>query len=384
MKVGEFNTFRLTALVRHLILAHRGLPMLSSSFLTLFLATCAFATFPSANDGLQVSTSSGIVKGKIDPAAPHVRQFLGIPYAQAPIGDLRWKEPKPLSQPAARIDATSLPPSCMQYFSTELPSTFTQEILELNVQGLNGTPTAMSEDCLTLAVWTPTIEEHSHRRGLPVLLFIYGGGFGNGGIDVPYAIPTQWVERSKDHLVVVFNYRLNIFGFPNAAGLDQQNFGLLDQRLAIEWVAQNIAAFGGDPKRIVIWGQSAGAMSVDYHSFTYPDDPIVSGLIMLSGTAQTPFTCTDQDHTNFTFVAENVGCKGFGKDPAAELACMKKVRPGKMNDFIAAYQGGGKTPGIAFVPVEDEAVVFSNYTARALEGKQARIVSRPAHHYSSF
>ena len=337
----------------------------------------------SAGDALRVSTTSGRIHGKIDPELPHVRQFLGIPYAQPPIEDLRWQPPRPVSQPDAKIDATSLPPSCIQYFSTAIPNMSNQEILQFNVQAINGTPTAISEDCLTLSIWTPTRSQRSRpQRGssgceetpLPVLVFIYGGGFGTGGTVVPYQIPAQWVERSSDHLVVSFNYRLNIFGFPNAAGLEQQNLGLLDQRLAIEWLKANVAAFGGDPERMVIWGQSAGGMSVDYYTFTYPDDPIVSGLIMDSGTAQTPFTSTDLEHTNFTFVADNVGCEGFGGDPAGELACMREVDARKINDFIAGYQGFEKTPGIAFVPVIDEEVVFANYSARALDGKQAKIV----------
>lgn len=336
--------------------------------------------------GLQISTSSGLIQGKIDPALPHVRQFLGVPFAQPPVDDLRWEPPQPLVQPDERIDATALPPSCIQYFSTAIANTYNQEVLEYNVQGINGTPTAISEDCLTLAIWTPTQgyrsrgygdREGGREKRLPVLLFIYGGGFGTGGIDVPYYMPGQWVERTRDHLVVIFNYRVDIFGFPNAAGLDQQNLGLLDQRAAIEWLEKNVAAFGGDPERIVIWGQSAGAMSVDYYSFSYPKDPIVAGLIMDSGTAQTPFTSTDLGHTNFTFIAKNVGCGGFAKKPAAELACMKKVEASKIEDFIASYQGHGKAPGIAFVPVEDENVVFANYTQRSLNGEQARIVSHP-------
>lgn len=184
-----------------------------------------------------------------------------------------------------------------------------QKILELNVQGINGTPTAITEDCLTLSSWTPAKSQRFRpergskeykERLLPVLVFIYGGGF---GAEIPYQIPAQWVERTPEHLVASFSHRLNIFGFPNSAGLGQQNLSLLDQRLAIEWLRANVAAFGGDPERMVIWGQNAGGMSVDDYNFTYPDDPIVSGLIMDSGTAQMPFAVTNIEHTNFTFIA---------------------------------------------------------------------------------
>ena len=155
----------------------------------------------------------------------------------------------------------------MQYLNNQGDSLYVREILEFNLQGLNRTGD-VSEDCLTISVWTPSDAQDEdcrwggHHRGppmkhenegkgdrLPVLIFFYGGGFSTGGEDVPYQIPAQWVNRTPDHLVVSFNYRLNIFGYPNAAGLDQQNFGLLDQRAAVEWCKKNIAAFGGDRKQ---------------------------------------------------------------------------------------------------------------------------------------
>ena len=335
---------------------------------------------PWRNDGSEVQTSSGRIQGKTDPALPHVRQFLGIPYAQPPVGGLRWAAPQQLSQPDVEVDATSLPPSCLQYLNTEASSVYIDDVLEFNLQGLNRTG-SISEDCLTLSVWAPSQAKNGNwqrgkkSKGLPVLIFIYGGGFSTGGQDVPYQIPAQWVERSQEHIVVSFNYRVNIFGHPNAAGLEDQNPGLLDQRAAVEWVQKNIAAFGGDPDRTVLWGQSAGSISVDYYNFAYPSDPIVTGLIMDSGTAQSPIATTDTAQTNFTFVADNVGCSGFGSDAAGRLACMRKVNAAAIEDFVAQYQISGQMPAIGFRPVIDEETVFLNYTEQALEGKQAKIVS---------
>lgn len=325
-----------------------------------------------SGDALQVSTTSGQVQGKIDPSLPNVRQFLGIPYAKPPTGDRRWAPPELLDDPDTQISAVELPPSCIQSLSTSSPSVYNRDVLEFNLQGLNRTG-AISEDCLTASVWAPT----NNQSGLPVLIYIYGGGFQTGGQDVPYQIPAQWVNRTQDHIVVSFNYRLNIFGFPNAAGLEDQNLGLLDQRAFVQWCEKNIAAFGGDSSRMVLWGQSAGSISVDMYNFAYPDDPIVGGFIMDSGTAESGLVSADTPHSNFTFVAENVGCSGLSEDSAKELECMRGVDAIKISDFIASYAESGSSPSLGFNPVPDERVVFSNYTQRALQDQQAQIVHSP-------
>ncbi|KAL1587289.1 hypothetical protein WHR41_04432 [Cladosporium halotolerans] len=341
---------------------------------------------PPGNDDLTVQTSSGRVHGKIDTTEPDVRQFLGIPFAHPPTGDLRWAAPQPLSQPDQDVEAKELGPSCMQFLNTNASSVYLNQVLEYNLQGLNRTGD-ISEDCLRLSVWAPNKGGHrgrgrgrgkEHGRGgkaetLPVLVYFYGGGFSTGGMDVPAQIPTQMVQRTQDHIVVSFNYRVNIFGHPNAPGLEDQNVGLLDQRAAVEWTRDNIAAFGGDPSRIVIWGQSAGSISVDYYSFTYPEDPIAAGMSLDSGTSLSALTSADTAQSNFTFVAENVGCGGFDDDASGRLSCMRGVDADKINDFIATYAKSAQQPALGFRPVVDDKVVFSNYSERMLQGKQAKI-----------
>lgn len=339
-----------------------------------------------------IATSSGHIHGTIDPALPNVHQYLGIPYAEPPLGDRRWTEPELLDQPDANVQATQFPPSCMQYLTKLGDTIYTRDVLEYNLQGLNTTG-AVSEDCLTLSIWAPadatsaaaaaanttTNKTTTTTASYPVIIFIHGGAFGTGGQNVPYQIPAQWVNRDPHHLVVSIHYRLNIFGFPSAAGLSQQNLGLLDQRAAVEWCHANIAAFGGDPEQMILWGNSAGSISVDYYNFAYPTDPIVKGLIMDSGTAFSPTPINDTGFTNFTFVAENVGCEGFGQDPEGQVACMRGVEAEVIEDFIADYQDSGELPGILFRPFYDEELVFSNYTARAEAGLQAKIVSSKKH-----
>ncbi|KXT00514.1 hypothetical protein AC578_4073 [Pseudocercospora eumusae] len=322
-------------------------------------------------DQLKVSTTSGLVQGKIDAGLPNVRQFLGIPFAKPPTGLLRWSAPEPLLQPDAEIEATELPPSCNQFLSSTGESLYTREVLEFNLQGLNRTGST-SEDCLSASVWTPTIHGYKSTGGLPVLMYIYGGGFSTGGQDVPYQIPAQWVNRSPNHIVVSFNYRLNIFGFPGAQGLEHQNLGLLDQRAAVEWIRENIAAFGGDPEQMILFGQSAGAGSVDHYNYAYPEDPIVKGLIMESGTALLPIR-GDSTGVNFTFVATQLGYMGSSSDSAAVLSYMRSLDASKIELFIANYSDSRSSPGLSFSPIPDGKSVFANYTSRALSGQQSKV-----------
>lgn len=148
---------------------------------------------------------------------------------------------------------------------------------------------------------------------------------------------------------------------------------MLDMRLAVEWMRDNIANFGGDPNRITLWGQSAGAIAADHYNFAYPQDPIVSSFIMHSGTATLDFTSPDPEHTNFTFVAKQFGCAL--PTPSEELECMRKVDAASIILFSKYYSQNATQPGLAFVPVVDNRTLFSNYTARALAGKFSR---RPA------
>ncbi|KAH8195811.1 hypothetical protein TruAng_010024 [Truncatella angustata] len=325
-------------------------------------------TKPSCSQAdLSVKIESGTVHGIVDSVNPDVRQFLGIPYGKPPVDDLRWAPPKAV-EPFGEFNATTPAASCMQYL-TSLSSIWINDVLQFNQGGLNGTIGPMSEDCLTISVWAP----RGAKKHLPVLLWIYGGSFKTGGENVPYQIPTQWIQRTQDHIVVTFNYRVNIFGFPNAAGLDEakQNLGLFDQRLAVEWVRDNIAAFGGDADRIGLWGQSAGGISVAYYSYTYPEDPIVSSLLMDSGNEYLDILSYDTPHSNFTFLASQFGCGRL--EPAEELACMRKVDAYAIEEFLHSYTDNGTEPAVSFAPVIDEKTVFSDFEARALNGSVAAL-----------
>ncbi|KAH8894665.1 alpha/beta-hydrolase [Thozetella sp. PMI_491] len=230
--------------------------------------------------------------------------------------------------------------------------------------------TTTAEDCLKLAVWAPIHVKENAK--LPVILFIPGGAFEIGGLNVPYQLPAGWVERTQQHIAIVANYRLDIMGFPNAAGLEDQNPGLLDQRRALEWVYDNIAAFGGDRDRITLWGQSAGAISVDMQLFAFPEEPLITGAFVQSGTAIGSTKPPDHEHRNFTFVAKKLGCD-FPRDAAAELECMQTLPVVHILNFIGNYSDHAMQPPLSFRPTPDERTVWLNYTKRAAEGHMARV-----------
>ena len=164
---------------------------------------------------------------------------------------------------------------------------------------------------------------------------------------------------------------MNIFGFPNAAGLDQEdlNLGILDQRAALEWVRSNIEKFGGDVDKIYMWGQSAGATAVDEYNYAWPDDPIVSGIILHSGGAFSTSGTDDPQHTNFTFVAEHFGCNN--KSSISQVDCMRGVPAAKLEAYLGTTEGSA----LSFTTVVDNRLKFSNYTERALAGNFSKVVS---------
>lgn len=141
---------------------------------------------------------------------------------------------------------------------------------------------------------------------------------------------------------------------------------------SVEWVRDNIASFGGDPKRITLWGQSAGAASVGLYGYAYPTDPIVSSLICDSGSANL-LGSTDTTQSNFTFLAGVVGCGNLDADP--ELACMRNVSATVIENALSNYAISGQKPAIAFTPFPDNKTAFGNTTDRAVRGLVAKIVS---------
>lgn len=196
----------------------------------------------------QVRIEQGIVEGA-QSADSNIRVFKGIPFAAPPIGGLRWKAPQPPASWSGVRKAAEFGPRCMQ------GRIFNDMIFR--DQG-------PSEDCLYLNVWTPAT---SSEARLPVMFWIYGGGFAAGSASEPRQDGESLTKKGV--VVVSFNYRLGVFGFFSHPDLAKEsghnasgNYGLLDQVAALEWVRKNIAAFGGDASNVTIFGESAGSFSV--------------------------------------------------------------------------------------------------------------------------
>ncbi|KAK4175910.1 Alpha/Beta hydrolase protein [Triangularia setosa] len=339
-------------------------------------SSCSFL----AASSLTVDTSMGTIIGTTSPDTPCVRRFLSIPFAQPPVSSLRFLPPKPLSAlPTSPYNATEFGPSCMQFLIKDPPTIYTQFVNQYNLQGLNMTSPFLSEDCLSLSVYAPPARlSGQQQQQFPVIIFIHGGAFTTGGQDIPYQIPANWVQSSQEHIVVTFNYRLNIFGFPNAAAFDgentKQNPGLLDQKMAIQWVKDHISNFGGDPDRITLWGHSAGAISAAWYQYAAvdPSFPQVQAIIMDSGTEIFPLaraSTEDVKHGNFSAVATEVGCGGLG--PEEELECMQNADAEEIEEFLQRNMEElmSGEPFIYFTPVVDNRTVFGNYTDKAIRGK---------------
>jgi para-nitrobenzyl esterase len=212
----------------------------------LIIVTTALCAAAMAAD--RVKVDSGWLEGTANSSST-VRIFRGVPFAAPPVADLRWKAPQPVTPWDGVRKADEYGPHCMQgkVFS------------DINPRG-----TEMSEDCLYLNIWAPA---KASTEKLPVYLWFYGGGFAAGAEDEPRYDGESFAKQGI--VVVNANYRLGVFGFLALPELTKEsphhasgNYGLLDQVAALRWVKKNIAAFGGDPDRITIGGESAGSLSV--------------------------------------------------------------------------------------------------------------------------
>ena len=280
------------------------------------LAVNTVGLFPEkifAADNLSVKTRYGIFNGFLDKNG--VQTWLGIPYAKPPVGKLRWQAPQPLKPSNKTFDAKKFGAAAVQVVDP------TEDASSYSVQ---------SEDCLTLNIW-----KRGNKKNLPVMVFIHGGGFSVGG-SVDSLYNGSKFAAAHDVIIVTLNYRLNVFGFMNFASLDA-NFedsgylGLKDQIAALQWVKENISAFGGNPDNITIFGQSAGSISCMLLTVTPAAKGLFNKAIPQSGHLNFYNTPENSAETAEKFLA-NSGVKKVGdlvKKSAAEIKSIyEKVSEG--------------------------------------------------------
>ncbi|KAH8422568.1 uncharacterized protein LDX57_000321 [Aspergillus melleus] len=321
--------------------------------------------------GARVSTSSGLIEGHAAPGESSVSEYLGIPYAQAPTNDLRFAPPVAYESKAT-IQAKAYSPDCPATIGTtplDFPG-FTSQAVKIIKSFAQQLGTSQSEDCLYLNVWT----QPKTSTPKPVLVFIHGGRFAVGGANSPF-YDGQHLAANEDVVVVTFNYRLNIFGFSGAPGLTQ-NVALLDQRMAVEWVHENIAAFGGDPEHITIFGQSAGGASVDYYSYIWTEKPLVSGLISHSGTALSLKPNTAEESASYFYhVSKTLDCGDSSDDVEEVVKCLRQQSYGDILKAVAKVPAASSPalPQPVFHPTVDNVTVFGDYAERSAAGKFAKL-----------
>lgn len=299
-------------------------------------------------DPLVVKTEQGKVHGKTINEGK-VRAWLGLPYAAAPTGDLRWKAPQAPSRWRGKRDATKFGAHCAQ-----------NRVFEDMVFQDDGA----SEDCLFLNVYAPATA--TRKAKLPVMFWIHGGGFSGGGSDEPRHngdfLPLKGV------ILVTINYRLGVFGFLATAELAKEadgaagNYGLMDMIAALQWVSKNINHFGGDPNNVTIFGESAGSFAVS----TLMASPLAAGLFQKAigesgaalGDSALPYdTLAERELKDAKWVA------GLNVNSLAELRALP----------TQAILDAAKGPGVSFPPDVDGKVLTEPVSAVYAAGKQAHV-----------
>lgn len=278
--------------------------ILTISLWSLILMSC---NGPSSCSTTTVETETGKICGKEETTntGKIAEAFLGIPFAEPPVGENRWKAPAPKQSWEGIFSATQFGPICPQNAQTNtLPQ---------------------SEDCLSINVWTP--KERTDAK-LPVMVFIYGGAFITGSSAIPL-YDGSYLSANDNVVVVTFNYRVGALGFLMVKDqMTEGNFGFLDQQSALKWVNQNIDQFGGDSSNITIFGESAGAMSVGLHLVSAPES---KGLFQAGIMESNPYTIPYKNSEHAEKIGNRLACLLGCK----ETLCLESVNASCMRNKSA-------------------------------------------------
>jgi para-nitrobenzyl esterase len=318
--------------------------------------------------GTLLTIRDGKIQGDTDGAT---RRFRGIPFAKPPVGDLRWKPPQP-------VETWSDVRQVLEYASECAQTSW--------IQG----PEVLEEDCLYLNVWTP---EPAPKSPIPVMVWLPGGGNQNGGasdtsplVQGALLYDGRDLAETRNVVVVTINYRLGVFGFFSHSGLTKEgsnsgNQGLLDQRAALVWVRDNIAAFGGDPKNVTLFGESAGSQDTCLQVVSPGTKGLFHRAISESGGCTSFRKLKAEGESQAATFADAVGCGGT----ADELACLrgKPVKELLLDSPVDGLPDGGALPGGPrfsggvdrwdFNPVVDGTVIPDQPRALVESGKFAKV-----------
>ncbi|CDO75771.1 hypothetical protein BN946_scf185039.g7 [Trametes cinnabarina] len=296
---------------------HRSL-LQSWSALAAFAYVAVAASSPTVT--LDKATVIGTQQGS-------VTSYFGIPYAEPPVGDLRLRPPQPVTGYNGTIDATAPATQCPQLLPaprSDAPQEILEDLQAYFVADIPSSDAPQSEDCLSISVQIPS---GTNPGALPVLVFLYDGGFtfGSTAATPGNAIVERSVELGQPIIYVNINYRLGAFGSLGGQEIKEAgvgNLGLQDQRVALRWIKQYISAFGGDPSKVTIWGFSSGAISVAAHMITNGgnNEGLFRAGIMNSG-SPTPTGDIEILQPFYDTVVANAGCAGA----ADTLECLRTV-----------------------------------------------------------
>ncbi|XP_055966633.1 cholinesterase [Sorex fumeus] len=299
-------------------------------FLLRFLLLWVFIEKTHCEEDIIITTKNGKVRGISLPVlGGTVSAFLGIPYAQPPLGNLRFKKPQFFSKWSDIWNATQYANSCYQNIDQSFPGFPGSEMWNPN--------TDLSEDCLYLNVWVPAPKP----KNASVMVWIYGGGFQTGTASLN-VYDGKFLARVERVIVVSMNYRVGALGFLALPGNTEApgNMGLFDQQLALQWVQKNIAAFGGNPRSVTLFGESAGGGSVGLHLLSPGSHPLFTRAILQSGSSNAPWAVMPLNEAkNRTLtLAKFVGC--FRENETEIIKCLRNKDPREilLNEiFVVPY-----------------------------------------------
>lgn len=322
-----------------------------------------------------VTIDSGPIVGTVTSlptATAPVNKFLGVPFANPP---QRFSPPENVTYSSTVLNATAWKPSCIQQFQCKFRTISFQVAVKLISLDpflaqqftryiFNDPAPAESEDCLYLNVYAPSTP--AAGKGRAVMFWIYGGSlqFGTAGMAV---YDGSAFAAYEDVIVVTTNYRTNVFGFPSSPelSLTGHNLGFLDQRKALDWVQRNIHAFGGDPDRVTIFGESAGAFSVDslLTSYSKNSTPPFRAAILESGQYSYKFEPVTSSVPAWDNLTASLGCPAQYGD---NLTCVRAANATTIKNIIEVNE-------LTFNPVADNVTLVPDPVAKRLSGKIANI-----------